>query len=87
MHASNAVRLQPDIASAIAAGSAIVALESSVFAQGLPIPANSSAADRMTRAVRRAGAVPAIAAVVRGAPAFGLSADELARFLARDGVK
>ena len=87
MHASNAVRLQPDIASALAAGSAIVALESSVFAQGLPIPANSSAADRMTRAVRRAGAVPAIAAVVRGAPAFGLSADELARFLARDGVK
>ena len=58
-----------------------------MLAQGLPIPANASAADRMSGAVRRACAVPAIAAVVRGVPAFGLTADELKRFLARDGVK
>lgn len=40
----------------------------------------------MTRAVERAGAVPAISAIVAGAPQFGLLDDELARFLARDGV-
>lgn len=40
----------------------------------------------MTDAVERVGAVPAIAAVVAGVPALGLSPEELARFLARDGV-
>ena len=40
----------------------------------------------MTAAVERVGAVPAIAAVVAGAPQFGLSEEELTRFLARDGV-
>jgi pseudouridine-5'-phosphate glycosidase len=41
----------------------------------------------MSAAVRRAGAVPAIAAVVRGTPALGLLPDELERFLARTGVR
>ena len=76
----------PEIAAALSAGAPVVALESSVLAQGLPIPANADAATRMTRAVVRMGAVPAIAAVVRGRPTFGLEPAELARFLARDGV-
>ncbi len=41
----------------------------------------------MTGAVTRGGAVPAIAAVVRGVPTFGLDDAELARFLAREGVR
>ena len=57
------------------AGRPIVALESSVLAQGLPIPANRDAADRMTGAVARAGAVPAVTAVVRGVPTLGLEPD------------
>jgi pseudouridine-5'-phosphate glycosidase len=57
-----------------------------VLAQGLPIPANREAHDRMCRAVERGGAVPAVTAVVRGAPALGLEGDHLERFLARDGV-
>jgi pseudouridine-5'-phosphate glycosidase len=65
---------------------AVVALESSVLAQGLPIPANADAAKRMTAAVERSGAVPAISAVIAGRPSFGLDGDDLARFLARDGV-
>jgi pseudouridylate synthase len=40
----------------------------------------------MTRGVQHAGAVPAPAAVVRGRAQFGLEGDDLARFLARDGV-
>ena len=64
----------------------IVALESSVLAQGLPVPANREAAGRMTDAVRAAGAEPAITAVVRGVPTLGLATDELERFLARQGV-
>lgn len=57
-----------------------------MLAQGLPIPENAAAARRMTDAVRAAGALPAITAVVRGALALGLTPDELARFLRRDGV-
>jgi pseudouridine-5'-phosphate glycosidase len=65
----------------------VVVLESSVLAQGLPIPANREAAERMTSAVRRAGALPAITGVVAGRCALGLEADELERFLRRDGVR
>jgi len=50
------------------------------------VPANADAARRMTAAVERGGAVPAISAVVAGQPVFGLDDTALARFLARDGV-
>jgi pseudouridine-5'-phosphate glycosidase len=65
----------------------VVALESSVLAQGLPIPANREAADRMMAAVERAGAVPAVTAVVGGQCTLGLEHDELERFLLRAGVR
>lgn len=68
------------------AGRAIVALESSVLAQGLPIPANREADARMRAGVARSGAVAAVTAVVRGTPTVGLDGDDLERFLRRDGV-
>ena len=64
----------------------VVALESSVFAQGLPAPANRDAAERMVRAVSSRGAVPAITAVVHGVAAAGLEDEELERFLRREGI-
>jgi pseudouridine-5'-phosphate glycosidase len=72
---------------ALDAGRPVVLLESSVLAQGLPIPANREAAERMTGAVRAAGAEPAVSAVVRGTPMLGLDGDDLERFLRRDGVR
>jgi pseudouridine-5'-phosphate glycosidase len=83
----SALRVSAPVADALAAGRPVVALESSVLAQGLPIPANREAAERMTSAVRRAGALPAITGVVAGRYALGLEADELERFLRRDGVR
>src|SRR5665647_618281 len=80
------VRTLPAVASAIAAGRAVVALESSVLAQGLPAPANRTAATSMVAAVEARGAVAAITSVVRGIPTAGLTDDELERFLARDGI-
>jgi len=77
----------PAVAAALAAGAPVVALESSVLAQGLPIPSNRAAAEGMSQAVARAGAMAAITAVVRGQAALGLEPAELARFLARDGVR
>ena len=81
------LRLTAPVRAARAAGRAVVVLESSVLAQGLPIPANREAAERMSGAVAEAGAETAVTAVVRGVPTLGLEPDELERFLARDGVR
>ena len=85
--AMSALRVSAPIADAIAARRPVVALESSVLAQGLPIPANREAATRMNAAVERAGAIPAITAVVRGQLSVGLDGEDLERFLNRDGVR
>ena len=66
------IRLLEPVGDALRARRPVVALESSVLAQGLPIPANREAATRMRRAIESRGAVPAIAAVVRGVAALGL---------------
>ena len=81
------IRVLPHIRRAIQAGEPVVALESSVLAQGLPIPANADAARRMVGAVESAGATAGITAVVKGRPAVGLEAEELIRFLAREGIR
>jgi pseudouridylate synthase len=80
------VRLAPDVEVALRAGRPVVGLESSVLAQGLPAPHNGDAARRMDLAVRDAGAIPAITAVVRGQVTAGLTPDELSRFLRGDDV-
>ena len=82
-----AIRVLPHIARALDDGLPAVALESSVLAQGLPIPENREAARRMVAAVELGGAVAGITAVVQGTPTIGLREDELERFLARDGVQ
>lgn len=84
--APRAVRVAEELIAARLARRGIVALESSVLAQGLPVPENAEAARRMTDAVRAAGAVPGITAVVHGELALGLTPDELLRFLRREGV-
>ncbi len=81
------IRILPNITAALRARRPVVALESSVLAQGLPIPENREAAVRMVGAVERLGAVAAITAVVAGIPTVGLEPDELERFLRRDGVR
>lgn len=83
----SALRVLLPVADALAWGRPVVALESSVLAQGLPIPANREAADRMTSAAARGGALAAITAVVHGVCTFGLDQEELERFLRRDGIR
>ena len=87
MNAGAVVRCTAEVAAALGGAAPVVALESSVLAQGLPRPANREAAERMMTAVRAEGAVPAVTAVVRGVAAAGLEPDELERFLARNGVR
>jgi pseudouridine-5'-phosphate glycosidase len=81
------LRLTPDVWAALRDARPIVALESSVIAQGLPPPANREAVARMQSAIARQGAVPAITAVVDGVPTLGITDEELEHFLAREGVR
>ncbi|HEX9039129.1 MAG TPA: pseudouridine-5'-phosphate glycosidase [Ktedonobacterales bacterium] len=80
------LRLGSHVAEARMAGQPIVALESTVIAHGLPRPANVEVALAMEAAVRAAGATPATIALLNGQIVVGLSADEIARVGAEDGV-
>jgi pseudouridine-5'-phosphate glycosidase len=72
-------RIADEVAGALAAGVPVVALETSVVAQGLPPPANVEGARRQAAAVRAAGAVPAHVAVLGGRIVVGATDAELAR--------
>lgn len=74
------VRASSEVSIALAAGDAVVALETSVVSQGLPPPRNLECVERMSSAVRGAGAVPAWVGVADGAVVVGLSEDELRAF-------
>ena len=87
VHALQSLRCTAVVQAALERGGAVVALESSVMAQGLAPPFNREAAVRMLGAVEQAGATAAITAVVRGQPVLGLEDVDLERFLSRDGVR
>ena len=72
-------RIAEEVASALAAGRPVVALESTLLAHGLPPDRNEKVARRLEQTVRAAGAVPATIAVLDGEPVVGLSPAELAR--------
>ena len=55
-----------EVREALDAGRGVVALESSLIAQGLPVPHNLQTAVAAEAAVREAGAVPATVAVEDG---------------------
>ncbi|HEX7121205.1 MAG TPA: pseudouridine-5'-phosphate glycosidase [Gemmatimonadaceae bacterium] len=81
-----AVRLSPEVDAARRSGRPVVALESSVFAQGLPSPYNVQAFERMLAAIEAAGAVAAVTAVVDGEPCAGLTSAEVRRLMDQPGV-
>lgn len=79
-------QLSSEVQSAIAAHKAVVALESTVIAHGLPRPQNLETARRMEQIVRDAGAIPATIAVLKGRPYIGLNADQLALLAQGDDI-
>jgi pseudouridine-5'-phosphate glycosidase len=71
-----------EVADALASGRPVVALESTIFSHlGLPSPANAEALERCCTAVRAAGAVPAVTAVLDGVARVGIDVHEEARIL------
>jgi pseudouridylate synthase len=67
----------PEIADALHAGRAVVALESTLISHGLPYPANIEVARASEEAVRGAGAIPATIAIRNGRLRVGLSDGDL----------
>jgi pseudouridylate synthase len=80
----SAIELSDEVASTLEAGGPVVALESSVVAQGLPAPANLEVALRCEQVIREWGAVPATVAVLGGRLRVGLSGAELETLTATD---
>jgi pseudouridine-5'-phosphate glycosidase len=78
--ASGRLRLGEEAAAALDEGAAVVALETSVIGQGLPHPRNLECLERMSRAIRDVGAVPAWVGVVGGEVVVGLAEHDLAAF-------
>ncbi len=76
--------LSPEVASALAAGKPVVALESTIISHGMPYPRNLETALRVEAAVREAGATPATIAVIGGKLKAGLGREEI-EILARGG--
>ncbi|MDQ4035965.1 MAG: pseudouridine-5'-phosphate glycosidase [Chloroflexota bacterium] len=71
--------LSEDVREAFGAGRPVVALESSLIAQGLPVPHNLETALAAEAAVREAGAVPATTALDDGRLVVGADRDLLER--------
>ncbi|MFP2910914.1 pseudouridine-5'-phosphate glycosidase [Pyxidicoccus sp. 3LFB2] len=77
------LRFSDEVRRARDAGQPIVALETSVVAQGLPYPDNLAAARACEEAIRRVGAVPAAIAVVDGEVCIGLEETAMRRLAER----
>ncbi len=71
--------LSPEVADALADGRPVVALESSIVAQGLPHPENLQVGQAMQEAVRSEGAVPAMTALLDGRFRIGLNYEDMTR--------
>lgn len=67
----------PEVAAARAAGTAIVALESTIITHGMPFPQNVEAARAVEAEVRKHGATPATIAVMDGRILIGLTDQQL----------
>jgi len=76
---STGLRVEPEVAEALAAGRAVVALESTILTHGMPHPDNLTMARDVEAIIREGGAVPATIAVLDGEIRVGLSDADLER--------
>jgi pseudouridylate synthase len=74
------IRIADEVREALAAGGAVVALETTLVAHGFPAGEGVEVGLESERQVRAAGATPATVGVLDGEVHVGLTEDELARF-------
>ena len=82
----SAIKYSTQVSAAIAAGTPIVALESTIISHGLPRPSNLLVAQECESIIRARGAVPATIALLDGVVHIGLEASELAAIANRDDI-
>jgi len=80
------LQIAPHVRQALLGNQAVVALESTVIAHGLPYPQNIDVARMLETTARAAGAVPATIGVAHGVPTIGLDDSAVERFARSDGV-
>jgi pseudouridylate synthase len=78
--------ISPTIAGALSGSKAVVALESTVIAHGLPSPHNLETARACELAVSATGAVPATIGIIAGLPLIGLGEVQIVELAARKDV-
>ena len=71
------IKYSTEVQTAKSAGTAIVALESTIITHGMPYPQNIEVAAQVEQDIRDAGATPATIAVLDGQLHVGLEADQL----------
>jgi pseudouridine-5'-phosphate glycosidase len=76
---SSYIRLAEEVQTALQQQRPVVALESTVIAQGLPYPANIEVAQAMEVTIRNEGAIPATVGIHDGKIVIGLSQGEIER--------
>jgi len=77
MNLEKYLEVKPEVAEAVKAGKAVVALESTIISHGMPYPKNVETALKVEQIIRDHGAVPATIAILGGKLKVGLSADEI----------
>jgi pseudouridine-5'-phosphate glycosidase len=83
----NSFTVNPEIEAALVANRAIVALESTVIAHGLPRPQNLETAQRAEQIVSEQGATPATIAVLDGRLCVGLNQQQIEQVANRDDIR
>lgn len=81
------LQLSPEIKATRVSDKALVALESTVIAHGLPRPENLTTAHELERIVKNAGALPATIAVIEGKLCVGLTSDQLELIAAQKEIQ
>ncbi|UEM19342.1 pseudouridine-5'-phosphate glycosidase [Skermanella mucosa] len=77
--------IHPEVAEALQARKAVVALESTIISHGMPYPRNVETARLVEQTIRDGGAIPATIAVLDGRIRIGLTDDDL-EHLANSGA-
>lgn len=87
MKNENSFKVSHEIEAALAANRAVVALESTVIAHGLPRPQNLETAQRVEQIVSEQGATPATIAVLDGRLCVGLNQQQIEQVANGDHIR